>query len=111
MFIFFQCVSLCIMCVIECVIILSISLLNCVSVACRRSKRPIIRCTSDVVVFCSYSYMYLLFIFVPEPFEGLKDPYITMFWCRRLVQPQLADGLQTGTKTLIRTYQRHRNAN
>lgn len=73
-------------------------------------KEPIMRCTSDVVLFCSYSYMYL-FVFVSEPFEGLKASYITMFWCRILLQSQLADGLQTGTKTLIRTYQHHRNAN
>lgn len=33
--------------------------------------------------------MYPLFVLAPEPIEGLKASYITMFWCRSLVQSQL----------------------
>lgn len=43
-----------------------------------RSDWPIIRCTSDVVLFCFYSYVYLLFAFVLETFGWLK-PCLAIF--------------------------------
>lgn len=52
-----------------------------------------------------------IFIFVLEASEGREAAYITVFCCRRLLQSQLAGGVQTGSSTTLISIAGNMNSN
>lgn len=82
-----------------CVMIVFNSKLNYFSVVCHRSKKHLSHVHQMLCSFVPIATS--IFIFVSEPSEGLKVAYVTVFCCRRLLQSQLASGVQTQSTTLI----------